>query len=85
MKGVQCYELFGGIAFKNHAFYTTFCSSNIHFRIATEVVITTQKALKPCSKIQQCSINNESYIIIKNRALSDNSQPSIIIVTRKLL
>ena len=22
MKGVQCYELFGGIALKNHAFFT---------------------------------------------------------------
>ena len=29
MKGVQCYELFGGIALNNHAFsFTTMCTSN---------------------------------------------------------
>ena len=26
MKGVQCYELFGGIALKNHTFSFSFCS-----------------------------------------------------------
>ena len=31
MKGVQCYELFGGIALKIH----TFSFSNIHMKIAT--------------------------------------------------
>ena len=29
MKGVQCYELFGGIALKNHAFSFFFISSNL--------------------------------------------------------
>ena len=33
MKGVQCYELFGGIALKNHAFsfsYITSLTNNCH-------------------------------------------------------
>ena len=28
MKGVQCYELFGGIALKNHAFFIFFMRQN---------------------------------------------------------
>ena len=30
MKGVQCYELFGGIALKNHAFLSIFLLSNFN-------------------------------------------------------
>ena len=38
MKGVQCYELFGGIALKNHTFSFSFSIMNI--MIAIEILVT---------------------------------------------
>ena len=37
MKGVQCYELFGGIALKNHAF--SFSLYNIVFQIGSHETV----------------------------------------------
>ena len=35
MKGVQCYELFGGIALKNHAFSFFFQECNVNNNVLT--------------------------------------------------
>ena len=39
MKGVQCYELFGGIALKNHAFSFSFFFIRLALAVALAIVL----------------------------------------------
>ena len=57
MKDVQCYELFGGIAFKNHAF-SFFSFIYIYIlkdRFATDCIGLSMRIQKPTTrKIKSC-------------------------------
>ena len=38
MKDVQCYDLFGGIALKNHAFYIDNILSMVYLPIVSDII-----------------------------------------------
>ena len=71
MKGVQCYELFGGIALKNHAFSLSPCSQNVK-SIAYKMLVRPQLeyasevwnpyTMKCIQKIEQIQRNSCRFI-----------------------
>ena len=45
MKGVQCYELFGGIALKNHTFHFQLANDKKTWKKKTDEVLRGRRAL----------------------------------------
>ena len=61
MKGVQCYELFGGIALKNHAFSFFFFLYRINcVRVLTVIV----------SALRNASLNRDRHSFFTDWSLS---------------
>ena len=58
MKGVQCYELFGGIALKNHAF-------SFFFKLDVRLALDDIKNALPITMAKSISWRRHSLVIIR--------------------
>ena len=61
MKGVQCYELFGGIALKNHTFsFFSYKTHNAIYPYIVEFVQSTQNKLRMVNLMRTAQENGYS-------------------------
>ena len=79
MKDVQCYELFGGIALKNHAFLFLFIlfSYRIEFMWRKHSVETR---LKISYNIFECHIHNNKEVRMEVASSPPDHLPTLIII-----
>ena len=66
MKGVQCYELFGGIALKIHTFSCFFFKKKKHLYNPQSSVNDSKKAIKPSPRTNNANDNFK----IKNKLIN---------------
>ena len=70
MKGDQCYELFGGIAFKNHAFSFSFFNEAYHIAKLSVYFVFVQTKKQPNYVVRSLWTAWLSEVIIKDRLIN---------------
>ena len=77
MKDVQCYELFGGIALKNHAFSFFFHNRKTSFFSLLLSFITMSEHVELICQIVMVSLSLCVYIYIYSKAIVINYMPTL--------
>ena len=74
MKGVQCYELFGGIALKNHTFSFSFFSRSFYVYITVLTFNLCYYRSLAAKIFHLMIILKKHYIFLENNLKTHNSQ-----------